>query len=300
LIFKAPYGGISMPPSQKVDFYYTRLAGKESNEGSTGHGLAEALKEEFPEILQTVRLGPLNDEIEISYKEIKHNKNQGGRDLVFADNDIFKIFDIVLSSGDSETALLDPNSIILTEEESKNYFGSENPIGEFVNIHFPDGYREDLNLKVTGIAKAMPHNSNFEFSYIVPHANNQQFRYWPFVVPIVNTYLTLPPEYPPEDLEDKFQGIVRKYFASEIEKKYSTTYDDWLEADGYWKLELQPLNQVHLNKHSFRELPIIKKGNLFHVQIYTVIALFIIALACINFITLSTARVWGESKGSRN
>ena len=275
---------------------FTRLAGKESNEGTTGHGLAEALKEELPEILHTARLDFNYDEAEISYKEKKIIKKQGEVVLLYADNDIFKIFDIVLTNGDPETALLDPNSIVLTVEESRKYFGNENPIGKIINIHFPDGYQDDLNLNVTGVARAMPDNSHFEFRYLISQDKNPRKRAWPFIVPLVNTYLTLPAEYPPENLENKFPEIVRKYLASEIEKKYSTTYDDWLESKGYWRLELQPLRHIHLAKYSFRELPMIKNGNLFHVQIYTVIALFIIALACINFINLSTARSGRRAK----
>jgi len=78
-----------------------------------------------------------------------------------------------LIHGDSETALQDPNSIILTEEESRKFFGNENPMGIFINIHIVYGGRvEDWNLKVTGVARAMPGNSHFEFEYLIPQVKN--------------------------------------------------------------------------------------------------------------------------------
>jgi len=277
---------------------FTRQAGKEINGGGSGHGLAEVLKEEFPEIIHSVRLFIAHDEAELSYKGIKTMTRQTDMDMIFSDNDIFKVFDIDLIYGDSETALLEPNSIVLTEEASKKFFGNENPIGEFIHFHFPSGYLEDWDLKVTGVARAMPDNSHFAFNYIIPLAKEFRIsRLWPFVVPLLNTYLILPEGYPSENLEEKFPEIVKKYISPEIEKKYSTTYDEFLESGGYWKLKLQALTKIHLDKHSLQEIPGAKeKGNLLHVQIYTVIALIIILLACINFITLSTARSGTRAK----
>ena len=107
-----------------------KLSDSESHYEDTGLVLALALKEECPEILQTARMGYL-EYAEISYNEKKINLMRG-KGAVCADNDIFKIFDIDLIHGDPETALLDPNSIIITEEESREIFGNENPMGKFI------------------------------------------------------------------------------------------------------------------------------------------------------------------------
>ena len=274
-----------------------RLLDKDFKYGGTGHGLAAALKKDFPEIAHTARLEFINDEVEISYKEKKIIKKKGDVNLVLADNDIFKIFDIELIQGNPKTALLDPNSIILTEEESRKYFNDENPIGKFIDIHYVEnGYYDNLTLKVTGVAKALPANSHFEFKYLISQDKNPRLFVWPYIVPLVVTYVTLPEDYPVKNSESKFPDFVKTYLAPEIEKKYAVTYDDWLESGGYWKLKFQPLNNIHLNKDDYSEIPMIKKGDLFHVQIYSIIAFSIIALACINFITLSTARSGTRAK----
>lgn len=260
---------------------HTSLLNKSGDyHGRTGNQLALALKEEFPEILNSARL--LNTEIELSYDGIKFNEG-----VAMTDPGIFDIFDINLTLGDSKTALLDSNSIILTEEESKKLFGEEYPIGKFINLH--EGGPEATikgKLKVTGVAKAMPDNSHFSFRFLIPYRNNWMNNMFSRST---YTYITLPRDYQPENLENKFPKFVKKYIAPQLEKRFETTYDIFLKSGKYYRLELQPLKVVHLVK-DFGPEPFIKKGNIFHVQMYTVIALFIIALACINFITLSTAR----------
>ncbi len=271
----------------------TNVLDRESENAMTGHGLAQALREEFPEILHITRMDYWPAELEISHNERKILKKGDDKGFLYVDNDIFKIFDIELIHGDPETALLDPNSVILIEEESRKIFGDENPIGKFIYIHtVVEGRRNlDMNLKVTGVAKEMPKNSHFEFKYLVSHEKNYRLKNAsPFMGGIDNTYLTLPVNFPVKDLERRFPEFVKKYFAPEIEKQISTSYDDWLKSDrGYWKLKLQPLKEIRLNKMSYQEGNILKKGNLFNVQLYTLIALLIIILASINFITLSIA-----------
>ncbi|MCK5702325.1 MAG: FtsX-like permease family protein, partial [Cyclobacteriaceae bacterium] len=265
------------------------------NFGGTGWRVAEVLKEEFPEIIQSANLTFLKREVELSYNDRKFIEEPGC--VLVAHPEIFDIFDINLTLGDPETALLDPNSIILTEEESRKYFGNESPIGKFINIRVDENelLKEEIeeNLMVTGVAKAMPANSHFSFKFII-HRKKLEHQ-WDFTYLTAYTYLTLPVGYPPEKLEEKFPEIVKKYYPPEIEESFKTTYDEWLESGYYVKLGLQPLKHIHLDSH-YQDSRFIKKGNLFHVQIYTVIALFIIALACINFITLSTARSGERAK----
>jgi putative ABC transport system permease protein len=169
-------------------------------------------------------------------------------------------------------------------------------MGKIINIHYVGDELEDPNLKVTGVVKAWPANTHFDFKYIISQDKNPDNRWWPYVVPIVYTYITLPKEFSPKDLELKFPEVVKKYYAPEIEKKYSTKFEDWNEIDGYWRFGLQPLKHIHLDKLGYKEHKMIRKGNMFHVQIYTIIALFIIVLAIINFITLSTARSEARAK----
>jgi len=260
--------------------------------GATGTGLASALKEEIPEIIHIARSANLSreSEIEVQYEENKFSVNSW--DFVRADNDIFKIFDIELIYGNPETALLEPNSVVITEEESKKIFGNGNPLGKSISEHFV-GNERVFQLNVTGVAKALPVNSHFHFKYLIPYRNKSGS----FIFQGTNTYLTLPEGYPPENLENKFPGIVKKYFVPGIERIAAKSYSEWLETGGVYKLGLQPLKKIHLDS-KLTELPgsRIKKESRSRVRIFAVVAFFIIVLASVNFIILSTAKAGSRAK----
>jgi len=171
-----------------------------SNNGRTGNQLALALKEEFPEILHSARL--YYREIELSYEGIKFNES-----VAMADPEIFDIFDITLTLGDPETALLAHNSIILTEEESKKLFGEEYPIGKFINHHERgEEGKIKAKLKVTGVAKAMPDNSHFSFRFLIPYPidwnNNMNSK-------STYTFITLPPGYGLKTWKTNFRNLLK-------------------------------------------------------------------------------------------
>ncbi|NQU54585.1 MAG: ABC transporter permease [Bacteroidetes bacterium] len=262
---------------------------KERNWGRTSYTLAAVLREEFPEIIHVARLNHYenNADIEININGKKFIEKRRGENLVRADNDIFKIFDIVLVQGDSETALEDPNSIIITEDVSRKYFGNENPMGNVINIRSVKDEKV-FDFKITGVARKMPDNSHFEFKYLIPQEKSPWYWY-KYASGYTYTYLTLPVDYPIEDLESKFPGIVKKHFTSDIEDWASVPYKDWLKSGGYWTLQLQGLKNIHLDQH-YHSTHLVKKEDSSQVRLYSLIALFIIVLACINFVTLSTAK----------
>ena len=279
----------------KVVFNTTTKNKDLDNRAYTGWGVASILKEEYPEIVHAARVTRYNTkniDLEFSYKNKKNIEESING--VFADNDIFKIFDIELIYGDPETALLEPNSIVLTEEMATKYFGNEHPLGKFINVKRVDNEQVTV-YEVTGVAKAMPVNSHFSFKFL----SNFPYVWRSFLGRNhCYTYVMLPLGYPSEELENKFPEMVRKHHAPSVERS-SISYDDWLESGNFLKVKLMPLRKVHLdnNYKLGSHLPLlINKGNLFQVQMYTLAAILIIFLACINFITLSTARSGSRAK----
>jgi len=264
--------------------------GKVYHQGFTGNLLAEALKDEFPEIHHVTRLGS-NEDVDLHYKsDVKIVKKR--EEYLRVDSSIFNIFDITLVSGDPGTALDDPNSIILTEELARELYSDEDPMGKIITITKANLKREILNnpnkdYVVTGVAKAMPANSHFDFQFLIPYGKEWRDHY---VANYVGTYIVLPKSYSPDHLEEKFPMIFEKYFRPEIKEYYGISYDEWVKSGGIFRLKLQPLKDIHLDSKYTGDRIITRKGNKTYVYLFLVIAFFILSLACINFMIMSTAR----------
>jgi len=255
-----------------------------SKSGWTQKYLASALKEELPEILHVTRLTQGWHDIEFTYNGKMTFETGASRNTLYADSSVFDVFDIPLVHGDPKTALNEPHSIVFTEEMAMKYFGEEDPLGKIVHV---ETRFLDLDLIVTGVAKAMPENSHFDFSYIVPYDLREY--------PSTFTYITLPKDYDPEDLEAKLPLIVNKYFVPEYEKtnRMTMTWDEYVESGMYPKLHLQPLRDIYLGSYSTSYS---RSGNITYVYLFSTLAFFILLLACVNFMTLSTARSGSRAK----
>jgi len=266
---------------------------RESPHASTGNLLAQALMDEYPEILEVARLRHKTD-IDLEYGN-ESKIELKARDYLRADPSILDIFDISLVSGDPGTALNDLNSVVLTEELGRELYGDEDPMGKIITITranstWPAFYSSNTEHIVTGIAKAMPGNSHFSFKFLVPYVDSEDW-YW---ANFVGTYIVLPKDYPPEHLEEKFPMIISKYFGPDIEEGQGISFDEWVKSGGIYRLNLQPLNDIHMDSYYYDQISV-RKGNKTKVYLFSIIAFFIL-LACINFMMMSTARSASRAK----
>jgi len=262
----------------------------EYNEACTGNLLAQAFEAEFPEIVHITRIGSWRD-VDLQYKD-NITITKRGEEYLRADPSILDVFDITLLSGDPTTALDDRNSIILTEELARELYGEEDPMGKIISITQANYQEQAFNnpnteYKVTGIAKAMPANSHFDFKFLIPYGEDWEDYYF---ATNVGTYIVLPEGYPPELLEEKFPGIIKKYFGPEFEDAYGTSYDDWKISGESHRLLLQPLKKIYLDSYFIGEYVTVRKGNMTYVYLLSAIAFFILLLACTNFVLMSVAR----------
>jgi len=194
------------------------------------------------------------------------------RDMVFADPNIFRVFDFKLLSGDPDLALQEPYTLVLSEELSRTIFGDRNPIGETLMW-------DDNQLRVTGVLDDIPSSSHLQFDAIVslnfPDEEEgfaQQLREWDWIA--APTYVLLREGADDKDLEEKLIGVLRK---NGIEENFSVTN--------------QPLNEVHLqSKNIVFDRHNRNKGDIGYVYAMSAVALFIMLIAVFNFMNLSTAR----------
>jgi hypothetical protein len=149
-----------------TDRYYSSSGGLFSS-AITAWPLAEALKNDFPEIVESARLRILTHRL-ISYQDKKFYEN----DFVAVDPSFLKMFSFPLVAGDITTALTEPNTILITEETAARYFGTENPMGKVLT------YNNHTDFKVTGVLKNVPHSSHIRFDFLVPFESTLRALGW--------------------------------------------------------------------------------------------------------------------------
>lgn len=231
--------------------------------------IGEVLKNNFGEIDKYTRIKPVEVMVRESSSDIKNKEK-----VFYADSSVFDVLDIKLIKGDPTTALAEINSIVLTEEKAKAYFGDNDPIGQTLTM-----LNNNTEFKVTGIFEPLPSNSHVHMHMMASSDNFPPMRLnapdgWNYLTNHY-TYLVLP------------EGIDYEAFARRI-SEFMDTYQQLTPDQPRNQLVLQPLTSIHL--HSNRGLEVEANGNMNTVYIMSAIAFFILIIACINFMNLTTAQ----------
>ncbi|WP_158827408.1 ABC transporter permease [Mucilaginibacter lacusdianchii] len=241
------------------------------------------LKNEFPEIEQLTRLY-VNGDVTLRYKDKLFNE-QG---CTFADDNFFEVFTADVVKGNPKTALTEPYSVMLTDDMARKYFGSEDPINKEIRLE------NKINFKVTGIFKPFPANSHIHPQILLSFSTLNDSAVYGKKQLETNwgnnsfyTYLLLPPNYNAAQMESRFPAFLDKYMRPADEPSS-------FKASAGTKLTLQRLADIHL--HSQLDSEIEENGDIKRVYIFSAIAVFILLIACINYMNLSTARATLRAK----
>jgi ABC-type antimicrobial peptide transport system permease subunit len=229
--------------------------------------LAAKMKEDFSEVVNAARVSTSGTLL------FKHGDKvfyeRGG---IFADPTFFKMFSFPFIQGDPATVFSDLHSIVITEDLASKYFGNENSMGKTLTINNKSDY------KVTGVIKNSPHNSHLRFNYVQSFELLKEFgvdiNSWGNVS--FFTYVQLQKNCSSRDVDEKLKPMIEK------------------EDPGHNLYYLQPLTQIHL-RSNFNFDPAVT-GNIMYIYIFTIAAVFILFIACINFMNLATARSGTRAK----
>ena len=238
--------------------------------------LANAIKSDVPEVKNATRISALQKMITVGTKKFNEKR------IFYADTNFLQIFNYPLLKGNVVTALSSPSSVVITEATAKKYFGNaDEAMGKVIYI---DNDIKGTSLAVTGILKNTPSNSHLQFDILIPidlydKVNNPAGAWSNFDV---YTYILLKDEIKPS-----LSGInhIEKQ-ANDILKKNLAGFEASLFA--------QALTDIHLHSHYM--LDVNGQGNSQHVKIFSLVAIFIIIIACINFMNLATAISGQRSK----
>ncbi|GAB3909622.1 ABC transporter permease [Larkinella knui] len=246
--------------------------------------VGQGIKNVFPEVEAATRLMRWS-QVFIRYKE----KQIKEKSIAIVDSNFLEVFSIPFLEGDAKTALKEPRSMVITKAFAKRHFGNEPALGKILTF----GNGEDVR-KVTGVIGAIPQNSHFHFDAFLslvdfPYAQTQT---WSNVGTF--TYLVLKKGADPQKLEAKFPQLVSEHVVPEIQRDMGVSLAEAKKSVGTFVFYLQPLTKIHL--HSATKYELEANGNINYVYIFSVLALFILLLAIVNFTNLSTAGAAKRSK----
>ncbi len=263
--------------------YINGLMGEQSFRGAwTSMIMAPTFTEEIPEIDEYVRFDVYNQCL-VWYEVESHIEDH----FLFSDSSIFDVFSINLIKGDPFTALSKPNSIIITEEKARLYFGDEDPLGLPLNVNSDSNY-----YYVTGVFEAMPENSHFFADFIASMETLDWESNLTWFQNSIFSYVLLKPGADPALVEKKIAGVMAEHIKGELQSILGVGPEEWARGGNSYGVYLQPLLAIHLQPDievgmdsCFRPV-----NDRLYVHIFALIAFFILIIASINFMNLSTAR----------
>lgn len=247
--------------------------------GSTS--LAGLLRENYPEVESTVRLWSWGHR----FVRKKESAERFSENVVWGDSTFFTVFTVPLLHGDERTALKEPNTIAISRKMASKYFPEGNALDQSLILD------DDLNYRVTAVYEDLPDNSHFHFEMIRSINGLEEARSASLVGGSeLNLYLLLRERADAAQLEAKFPVFVEKYVGPQLAAAMQNDFSmEKFKSEGNrWRYSLTPVTDIHLHSDMTGELE--ANGNIVYVYLFSSIAIFILVIACINFMNLSTAR----------
>ena len=240
--------------------------------------LGPTLKKDYPQVEQFVRLHQRGTWL---VKRSGETMNLREDNITFADSTLFDVFTLPLVAGDPRRALAEPNTVVISESAATRHFGNQNPMGQTLVFGNAKTYR------VSGVMRDMPHNSHVHSDFFVTMLNDD-YPWGQWLSNNHHTYILLKPGQDAAALAKHFDTVIDKYVGPQAQQLIGTSMDQFRKAGNRMTYWLMPLTDIHL--HSKQQIELAPNGDIQYVYIFSAVALFILLIACINFMNLATAR----------
>ncbi len=264
--------------------FYGEVGGEKMKEASVMPPVAQTLLDDYPEVEEATRLR-IGGSSKVNYGDKDFREDA----VAFVDSNFFNVFTLPLLEGDKRTTLIEPNTVVITRAIAQKYFGHEDAIGKVLNFK-----TWKANYKVTGVIDKVPSNANFHFDFFASIAGVPDAKSQSWMTSNYYTYLVLQKGYDYKQLQAKLPNVVEKYIGPQMQQAMGTTLKQFREKGNNIGFILQPITDIHL--HSDLQSDLAPYGDIRYVYILSAIAIFMLLIACINFMNLSTA---GASRRAR-
>src|ERR1700722_9106505 len=269
--------------NEKADRIYRvnndiKFGGSENSYAIAPGPAAMTLKADFPEIEQATRIfsGGTNVRVRKGDRFVQEDR------VLYADSTLFSIFSFPMIQGNPATALVAPGSMVIDERTAMKYFNRTDVVGQSLTID--DG----TIFKITGVIKDIPIQSHFRADIFISMAGRDDSRVDGWLGNNYYTYILLKPGASPTALQAKFPGFLQRHAGQQLQNAIHMDFATLEKSGSYFRFSLVPLTDIHLRSNSVGDL--LPGGSITYVYIFSAIAAFILVLACINFMNLSTAR----------
>ncbi|WP_100629883.1 ABC transporter permease [Algoriphagus formosus] len=265
----------------------TVFGGRSSHNLYTPAALVRALPEEIPEVEAAVHF---REQGPYLVKRPNDSENLLERRVIWASKDFFKVFDLEMVSGTQEGILDEPGTVAISESMAKKYFPNQEAVGESLILD------NELEFRITGVYKDLPEESHFHFEFLLSAEGLQEAQGEVWFSNNFQTYFKAYEGASPEAIEEKFFPMLKKYMESQLSFFFGegTTFDDLIAQGSSLEYILQPLHDIHLKSDLEGEFEANFSEQ--YVYIFVAIGLFILLIACINFMNLSTAKSASRAK----
>ncbi len=264
-----------------------RFGGTHMSLAVTSDPMGATLKKDYPQVEQFTRI--YANEGSKLFKKDNVFISEGR--VVYADSTLFDVFTFPAVAGNTKTALNEPNTIVINETTAKKYFGSvEAAMGKTMECN---DERNRL-YKVTAVIKDIPKNSHFNYDLFLS-MDNVEYDFGNFMSHNFHTYIVLKEETDYKAFEKNFVQVIDKYLLPQARQRMQIeSMSDFEKTGNKLAYSIMPVTDIHLHSDRIVELGV--NGSIQYIYIFGAVALFILLIACINFMNLSTARSASRAK----
>ncbi len=259
------------------------MGGQFIETANTSTPMGPTVERELPEVEQFTRVKSMGRTL-VAREDVRFYEEA----VYWADSTFFSMFSFRLLRGDAKTVLVAPNTIVLTASTAQKYFGAEDPIGQTLRIE------NEADYEVTGIVEDVPDQSHLQFDMLVSMESVIQNLSPIWLSHHLHTFVKLTPQALAADVSGKFSGLVERYVGPEFEQFAGTTLAEAKESGMEFDYYMQPFSELYLNHVGSDAIGVTSDAS--YLYILGAVALFILTLAFINFMNLSTARSTQRAK----